>query len=388
MRIVYFDTIAGISGDMTLGAFVSAGIPPALLLDELQKLPVGGFELDIRHVVRSGITAVKIEVVISSPPSHHRHLSDILQIIHNSKLNERTKQRASAIFGELARAEAKIHGTTIEKVHFHEVGALDAIVDIVGTAICLEIVGAEKVFSSPVKIGNGGFLKSEHGVMPIPAPATLEILTGYPTILTDTPLELTTPTGAAIIKALSSGTLSREELIVESIGYGSGSREIENMPNLLRVVIGELPARYDEDATLTVETNIDDMNPEIYPFLIEQLLAVGAHDAYLVPVIMKKGRPGILLSILTHRSKLDAVLGIIFRETTTIGVRIQEVERRKLPRMERTVQTSFGPVRAKVVLNDGKERLVAEFEECRRLAEERKTPLREIYERLQREFGQ
>lgn len=387
MRIVYFDTIAGISGDMALGAFVSAGVPLDELIAEIQKLHLRGVELEARHIERSGITAVKLDVVVSEQRKHHRHIQDILEIIEHSSLSNRVKERATRIFKELAQAEAKIHNTTVDRIHFHEVGALDAIVDIVGTAICLELVDAERVYSSPVKLGSGGFVETEHGKMPIPTPATVELLKDYPTVLTDIPFELTTPTGAAIIKALSSGVLTMERLNVEAIGYGAGSRELPGIPNLLRVLVGQLAAEYEEDEMVIVETNIDDMNPEIYPYVIERLLASGAHDAYLVPILMKKGRPGILLSALTQRASLDAVLAVIFRETTTLGVRIQHVERKKLPRSRRQVETSLGIVNVKAISLDGTEKLVPEYEECKRLAREKGLSLLEVYRALEKELS-
>jgi uncharacterized protein (TIGR00299 family) protein len=386
MRIVYFDTIAGISGDMTLGAFVSAGLPVEELAKELSELSLQGFELQASHIERSGIVAVKVDVVISIQPKYHRRLKDITEIIDGSGLSTRVKENSKRIFHEIALAEAKVHNTSVEKIHFHEVGALDSIVDIVGTAICLEKFGIERVYSSPVKLGGSGFVRAEHGQLPVPTPAALEILKDYPTVLTDFGFELTTPTGAAIIKALSSGTLSQERIRVEKIGYGAGSRELEKVPNLLRVMIGELESQYDQDEIVTVETNIDDLNPEVYPYVIDRLLSVGAHDAYLVPVIMKKGRPGILLSVLANRAYLDAVLKVIYTETTTLGVRIQPVDRRKLPRIHKEVSTSLGTVKVKAVVTDGVERLVPEFEECRRIAMERKMPLLEVYRILESEM--
>jgi hypothetical protein len=387
MRIVYFDTIAGISGDMTLGAFVSAGLPLGDLTRELTKLSLQGFELQASHIERSGIVAVKVDVVISIQPKYHRHLKDINEIIDQSKLSGIVKDRSKKIFHDIAVAEAKVHNTTVEKIHFHEVGALDSIVDIVGTAICLEKFGIERVYSSPVKLGSSGFVRAEHGQLPVPAPAAMEILRDYPTVLTDIGFELTTPTGAAIIKALSSGILSYERIRVEKIGYGAGSRGSGKVPNLLRVMIGELESEYDQDEIVTVETNIDDLNPELYPFVIERLLSVGAHDAYLVPVIMKKGRPGILLSILANRANLDAVLKVVYSETTTLGVRIQSVERRKLPRTHKDINTSLGTVRVKAVVTHGVERLVPEFEECRRIAVEKKLSLLEVYRIIESEIG-
>jgi len=386
MRIAYLDTISGIAGDMTMAAFVSAGLPLDELSAELKKLSIGGFELMGSHVQRSGISAVHIDVVVSHEPHYHRHLKDIQSIIIQSALPDRVKERAQSVFSTIAKAEAKVHNTAIEKVHFHEVGALDSIVDIVGTAICLELLGVQCVYSSPVKLGSGGFIDTEHGKMPIPTPATVEILKDYPTILTDIPFELTTPTGAAIIKSLSSGVLTMEHLKIESIGYGAGTKEFDGVPNLLRVFVGELPQTYENDELVMVETNIDNMNPEIYPYVLERLLAAGAHDAYIIPIIMKKGRPGILFSVLTSRSAIEAIIDIMFRETTTLGLRIQPVERRKLTRSQREVQTSFGFVKAKVISVSGQERLVPEFEECKRLAKERGLPLLEIYNELQREL--
>ncbi|HLA68852.1 MAG TPA: nickel pincer cofactor biosynthesis protein LarC [Bacteroidota bacterium] len=384
--IIYFDTIAGISGDMTLGALVSAGMPFDVLKDELAKLGLHGFELQASHVERSGIVATKIDVVVSQQPSYHRHLKDIQAIIDQSLLAESVKDRAKRIFMEVARAEAKIHGSTIEKIHFHEVGAIDSLVDIVGTSIGIDHLKIDQVYSSPVKVGGGGFVNSEHGKLPIPTPATMEILKDYPIVLTDIQNELTTPTGAAIIKALSKGTLSLAQLKTSAIGYGAGSKDFEGIPNLLRVMIGTIDEGYETDAVVMVETNIDDMNPEIYPYVIERLIEAGAHDAFVLPALMKKGRPGMLLSIIAERGKLDSVLGVIFKETTTLGVRILPVERRKLSRSSRDVQTSLGVVKAKVVVNEGKERLVPEFEECKRIAQEKNLPLKDVYKIIEREL--
>lgn len=386
MKIAYFDTIAGISGDMALGAFVSAGVPLEILRDGVQQLGVQGIELEASHIQRNGITAVKLNVVVSETKVRHRHLKDIIDLIDRSSLEIRIKEDAKKIFMEVAGAEAFVHGIPVEKVHFHEVGALDSIVDIVGTAICIDFLGIESVFSSAIKLGSGGFVESEHGMLPVPAPATVEILRGYPTIMTDIPYELTTPTGAAIVKALSRGVLTSEELKVGQIGYGAGSRDIPGVPNLLRIIIGEVSSEDERDECVLVETNIDDMNPEIFPYVIEQLLAAGAKDAFLVPIVMKKGRPGVLLSVLVDRSMVDAIVSILFRETTTLGIRMQRVERRKLVREEREVDSVFGRVRMKVTRNGGSEKLIPEFEECRRIATETGHPLQEIYRRLVAEF--
>jgi hypothetical protein len=386
MTIAYLDTVGGIAGDMTMAAFVSAGFPLEALQEGLQALGVEGFELQASHVSRSAIDAVHCDVVITQELQMHRHLSDILGIIEKSALSPRVKERASSIFRVLAEAEAVIHRTTPEKVHFHEVGALDSIVDIVGAALCLEHFGIERVYSSPVRLGNGGLITTQHGTMPTPAPATLEILKGYPTALTSVPHELTTPTGAAIIKALSSGTLDEERITVTAIGYGAGTKEFPEIPNFLRVIIGTLELPLDRDDVVVVETNIDDMNPQAYPFIIDKLLAAGAHDAYLVPIVMKKGRPGILLSVMTPHSRLEAVTALLYRETTTIGLRVHSIGRLKLPRKQVEVNTSFGLVRAKAVERDGREIITAEYEECRRIAAETQLPLLEVMRRLGEEI--
>lgn len=387
MKIAYLDTISGIAGDMTMAAFVSAGLPIDELSAELKKLPLEGFELLGSHVERSSIDAVHIEVVVSQDLHHHRHLGEINFIINTSTLSPNIKERAKSVFAAIAEAEAKIHNTTPEKVHFHEVGAVDSIVDIVGTAICLEKFGIERLYTSPVRLGSGGWVKTEHGTIPTPTPASLEILRNYPTILTSVPEELTTPTGAGIVKALSSGILAEEVIVPRAVGYGAGTKEIPGIPNLLRAVIGDLEGSQERDDILVVETNIDDMNPQLYPYIIEKLLASGAHDAYLIPIIMKKGRPGILLSVMVERLKLDSIITTIYSQTSTIGLRIQNIGRKKLPRRKIDVHTSLGTVRAKVVHRDNGDVVTAEFEECKRIAEEKQMPLMEVMRILEREIG-
>jgi uncharacterized protein (TIGR00299 family) protein len=386
MKIAYFDTAGGIAGDMSMAALVSAGLPFDTLVAELRKLGVDGFDLHARHVRRSSIDAVHIEVAVAHHPHIHRDLKGITGLIQRSSLNASVKERAIGIFTVLGEAEARVHNTALDKVHFHEVGAIDSIVDIVGVSIGLDALGIEAVYSSPVRLGRGGLVATQHGPMPTPAPATLEILRDYPVEFTAVPRELTTPTGAAIIKALSRGTLDRERLRVQSIGYGAGTQDIAELPNFLRVVIGDLGTATETDDVVSVETNIDDMNPQLYPAVIEGLLEAGAHDAYLIPVIMKKGRPGILLSVLAPAANLEAVTAFLYRETSTIGLRVQHIGRRKLPRRELTADTSLGPVRAKAVTRDGMERITAEFEECRRLARERGIPLLDVLRMLDMEL--
>jgi len=361
-------------------------MPFDTLTAELHKLSIGGFRLEQSRVLRSAIDAVHIDVVITEEPHYHRHLKDILGIIEASTLAAGVKARAAAIFRVIAEAEAKVHGSTIEKIHFHEVGALDSIVDIVGTAICLESLGIDTVYSSPVKLGAGGIITTQHGAMPTPAPATIEILKDYPVVFTSLPHELTTPTGAAIIRALSQGVLGDGVLRIHSVGYGAGTKEFEGIPNLLRIIIGERDPLLEQDEVISIDTTIDDLNPQLYPYIIERLLSVGALDAYLTPIIMKKGRPGLMLSVLSTRSTLEAVTGCIFRETSTIGLRINDIGRIKLPRRLLEVQTSFGTIKAKAITRDGTETVVPEFEECRRIALERKMPVSEVMRKIRREL--
>jgi hypothetical protein len=387
MKIAYLDTVAGIAGDMTMAAFISAGLPFEQLREELKKLPVDGFELTATHVTRNAIQAVHVDVVIPVEPHLHRTLAGITGLIDSSGLDPQVRETARKIFLTLARAEAKLHGTTVEQVHFHEVGALDSIVDVVGAALCFHLAGIERVYSSPVRLGASGTVKTQHGILPVPAPAALEVLRGYPVRLTTFPDELTTPTGAAIVRTLSEGILDEELLTVEAIGYGAGTREIEGLPNFLRLMIGEIPAETDRDELLIVETNIDDMNPQLYPAVIERLLTAGAHDAYLAPIIMKKGRPGVLLSAMVDRSRLESIVELLYRETTTIGLRVQPVGRKKLPRRIAEVPTSFGPVRAKAVLRSGREVWTAEFDDCRRIADERRLPVAQVMKQLEAELS-
>jgi uncharacterized protein (TIGR00299 family) protein len=383
MKIAYFDAFSGISGDMTIAGFLNAGLDENEFLTELSKLKLSGFEIEIKKVIRNGITATKFDVIVKEKQKEHRHLSDIFEIIDASDLSEFVKQTSKKIFTNIAQAEAKIHNTTVEEVHFHEVGAIDSIIDIVGTTICIEKFKIEKIFASKIPLGSGSFTQTQHGKMPIPSPATLELLKNFPVTLTDIPFELTTPTGASIIATLAEYGLEKETIKINSVGYGAGNFDIPNQPDLLRIIIGEIPQKFNEEKLLLVETNIDDMNPEIYPYVIEKLLHSGANDAYLVPVIMKKGRPGILLSTLVNETKLDDILKVIFTQTTTLGVRILEIRRKKLKREQKEIDTPFGKVKFKIAIIENSERLVPEFEECKRIAEEKNIPLIQVYKILE-----
>lgn len=419
MKIAYFDTFAGIAGDMVLGAFVSAGVDAKQLKDELLKLGIGDWDFKIGKVIRSGITAVKVDVVISgeiervndlgadvnarshekdeSHGHHHGHVGDpvrgsrsyleIKYLIEQSSLSDFVKAKSLDIFLKLAEAEAKIHDSAIDKVHFHEVGAVDSIVDIVGSAVCLELSKVEEVFTSTVRVGSSGYIEAQHGILPVPSPAALEILKDYPVVLNDLPYELTTPTGAAIVAALSKGALKNRPIKIDKIGYGAGTRDLGRLPNLLRVVIGELKSEYEEDHTILVETNMDDINPQLIPHVIDKMISAGATDAFVVPVIMKKGRPGFLLSVLVGASLLEKISDEIFSETTTLGLRIQNIRRIKVHREIKIAKTKFGKVKVKESSINGKIRVAVEFEECKRIAESLSVPLGEVMQKLNAELN-
>lgn len=380
MTLAYFDCFSGISGDMTLGALVDAGLPIEVLRSELAKLNLPGYTLSSEKVRRSGLSATKVHVKLDEKEQPARHLSDIRAIINGSSLSPSIKQKSMNVFQRLAEVEAKVHGTTPDKVHFHEVGAVDAIVDIVGSVIGLEHLGITEIIGSPVNVGSGT-VHTAHGKLPVPAPATAELLTGLPLYSSSITFELTTPTGAAIISTLATSFGPLPQMKVGRIAYGAGNKDIPGQPNVLRLMIGTLEAPYAEDSSVLIETNIDDMDPRIYGHLIEQLMARGAQDAYLTPIIMKKGRPAVLVSMLCDRADSSALLDTLFRETTSIGVRIHEVGRKKLSREIRTVETSYGKIRVKISRRGDEVLTVTpEYEDCKKLAEEKQVPLKIVVE--------
>ncbi len=386
MTLAYFDCFSGISGDMTLGALVDAGLPIEVLRLELAKLKLPGYEITSEKVKRSGLAATKVHVVLDEKEQPARHLADIVGIINGSALSPVVKQKSLGIFQRLADVEAKVHGTTPDRVHFHEVGAVDALVDIVGSVIGLEHLGITEIIGSPLNVGSGT-VHTAHGKLPVPAPATAELLRDIPLYSSSITFELTTPTGAAIISTLASSFGPLPQMKVRTIAYGAGNKDIPGQPNVLRLMIGEPISAYEEDTSIIIESNIDDMNPQIYGHLIDTLMSKGAHDVYLTPIIMKKGRPAILLSVLTDKSKSTDILDTIFRETTSIGVRIQEVGRKKLSREILTVETAYGKVRVKISKQGDEIMTVTpEYEDCRKLAEEKRVPLKDIMEEAKRSF--
>ena len=389
MKLAYFDCFSGISGDMTLGALVDAGCPVEHLRGELRGLSVAGWELTGEKVWKNGMAATYVKVK-TEDQSKHRSLGAILEILEKSQLAARVRDRASAIFRRLGEAEARVHDVPLEKIHFHEVGAVDAIVDIVGACIGFEALGIEKFACSALNVG-GGTVKMAHGVLPVPAPATANLLQGRPTYSNGVRKELVTPTGAAIVATLCETFGPQPGMIVSAIGYGAGTADLEGQPNVVRIMIGDelgvgkekgaqpgLAVPLDEEIAV-IEANLDDMNPQIYGYFLEKALGAGALDVYTTPVQMKKNRPGTLLTVLCKPQDTNALMNLIFAETTTFGVRSYRAQRRVLPREWVSVATDYGDVRIKVSRANGRILHVApEFEDCRKLAAEKDVPLQRV----------
>ncbi len=379
MRTLFFDCFAGASGDMILGALVGVGVEPRLLKEQLSLLDVPGYEVSFETVDRSGISATRA-VVRTEEERAHRHLSHILKIIRDSRLSDSVKERATQIFTRLAEAEAKIHNVPVERIHFHEVGALDAIVDVVGACVGFELLGVERFVCSELHVGSGT-VEMAHGRFPVPPPAVAELLKDAPVYSTDIKGELVTPTGAAVISTVCREFGPLPLMKIERTGYGAGGREYENFPNVLRLMLGESEgaASSTDERLVVVETNIDDMSPQVYGHLMEEALRLGALDCYLAPVQMKKNRPGTLVSILCRPALRDVMCQLLLAETTTLGVRFYEVWRRALARETVKVETAFGAISVKVARLDGKViKGMPEYEECRAAAERAGVPLLEV----------
>lgn len=381
MRIAYFNCFSGISGDMILGALIDAGLDPQKLIDRLKALPLTGYQLEFIKVKKHGIGGTKVNVLTEE--SHpHRGLKDIYDILEKSSLPEKTIEKVKNIFLTLAQAEAKVHHTQPEEIHFHEVGAVDAIIDIVGAVIGIEELGIEEIYASPLNVGSG-FVQCAHGLMPVPAPATIEILKGVPIYSQGAKSELVTPTGAAIIKTLAKDFGSLPEFVVEHSGYGAGQRNLD-IPNLLQIIIGKKkkkPENLQSKTFTMIETNIDDMNPELYPYLSDKLYQLGALEVYLCPAQMKKNRPGTILHVIVPKEQEITVVKAIFEETTTIGVRFYPIQRYELAREITHLKTKYGTIRIKVskwgekILNAS-----PEYEDCRQAALKANVPLKLVYE--------
>jgi uncharacterized protein (TIGR00299 family) protein len=380
MKIAYLDCFSGISGDMTLGALVDAGVSARYLRSELKKLGVSGYTVTIRPVVKKGIAATAVDVRVKpSAIKGRRHYPDIVSIIERSSLAVAVKEVALAIFARIAEAEAAVHATTLAKVHFHEVGAVDSIVDVVGAAVGFAALGVDAVEASPINVGSGT-VETDHGVLPVPAPATLRILAGIPTYA-DGPLrELTTPTGAAIVGSLARRFGGQPPMIVERVGYGAGGYDLTDRSNVVRLTVGRTEEGAAVESLVELAATIDDMNPEAYGYAADRLFAAGAKDVTLTPVYMKKGRPGVVMTVLADGETAAALEAILFAETTTLGVRRLRVERAALPRSVVTVKTIYGPVKVKIArLPDGSVKAAPEYDDVARLAVKKKAPFADVY---------
>ncbi len=366
---------------MTLGALVDAGCSLPEIEAQLRLLPVPGWTISAEKVMRQGFRATHVKVE-SSDPQRHRSLSEILQLIGRAGLPQPVADRASAIFSRLGKAEALVHGVSVEKVHFHEVGAVDAIVDIVGAAAGFEQLGIEQFFCSPLNVG-GGRVQTQHGNLPVPAPATAELLRGAPTYSTGIQRELVTPTGAAIVATVVRQFGPQPEMTVAAIGLGAGSNDLAEQPNVLRLFLGEASGRSDDasfdDEIVMLEANLDDMSPQIYGFFAERALAAGALDVFSTPVQMKKNRPGQLITVLCNPADSPKFSEMLFRETTTLGVRQSTAKRRTLQRESVSVETSLGSIRMKIARLRGQILNAApEYEDCQKIAAERGVPLKQV----------
>jgi hypothetical protein len=393
VKILYYDCFAGISGDMNLGAMIDLGVDPEVLREELRKIEIGSYEIRVKRDHRRGIFGTKLDVILPSgegtPAAHghgHRSFKDIAGLIEKSIFSDGVKSTSLNIFAKIARAEAKIHGHSIDEVHFHEVGAIDSIVDVVGAAICFEVLKVDKIISSPVQVG-GGFVKCAHGMLPVPAPATAEILTGIPIRSGLVPFETTTPTGAAILAATAGRFADRIDFTPLNIGYGIGQRDTD-VPNVLRVFLGEMAdEERDQDVEVKeaslMECNIDDMNPEMYEGVVERLFEKGALDVYLTPIIMKKSRPAVTISILCDAEHRRGIEEVLWLHTSTFGLRVNKISKLMLRRDVTTVKTRYGDLCVKnAYLRGERIKWKLEYEDAKRLAKEKGVSIKAIYDSL------
>ncbi len=377
MKIAYFDAFSGISGDMVIGALLDLGLSLDLLKAECSKLPLEGYTLHQSERVHSGIRAIKFDVDVSAQ-QHERSFRSIADMLEASPLSGSVKTTALKIFTRLAEAEAHVHNTSVADVHFHEVGAVDSVLDIVGAAIGFEALGIQAMYTSPLPMGSG-FVSSRHGTLPVPGPATAELVKGLPVRFEDGQSELVTPTGAAILAALAQP--GPPLFSIAQVGYGAGARILSDRPNVLRVCLGHPVPEVRHEQLLVLETNIDDLNPEWYEHVMEQLFAAGARDVFFSPIQMKKNRPGIFLWVLCDPQDQGQLSGIIFNETSTLGIRSYPVDRLSLRREQQEVQTKYGSVRVKVAYRpNGQINCAPEYDDCKRLAQEKNVALRLVYE--------
>jgi pyridinium-3,5-bisthiocarboxylic acid mononucleotide nickel chelatase len=378
MRVAYFDCFSGASGDMILGALIDAGLSPRLLREELKKLHLPKVRLAVRKVLKGGISSTRV-VVEGAEKRSHRNLKEMLRIIDRSGLDAEVKSMSKLVFKKIASAEAGVHGTPAEEVHFHEVGGLDSVVDICCAVWGLRRMGIERVHVSRVNVG-AGFVRCEHGILPVPAPAALALMNGKPIYSSGVEKELLTPTGAALLSTLGTEFGSFPVMRVEKIGYGAGRDDLPH-PNVLRLMIGTGEEARGEEKVIVVETNIDDMNPQFYDYIMERFLKMGTKEVFLTPVLMKKNRPATLLTVICSSEKLPAVTEFLLKETTTIGLRWHEDDRMRAEREIVSRRTKYGEIRFKIARWNGKViNISPEYEDCKRKALEKRIPLKDVFE--------
>jgi uncharacterized protein (TIGR00299 family) protein len=380
MKVLYFDLIGGASGDMILGALIDAGVPAEKLTEMLAGLKLDEFELIATPIEKNGFQATKVDIQVGEQPPE-RHLKEILEVIRNSSLPKSIQNRAIRIFQKIALVEAGIHNKPVDHIHLHELGGTDTIVDVTGALLALDFLGVSHIYASPIPLGSG-FIKGAHGQIPLPAPATMGLLKGLPVRKTEIKAELITPTGAALLAELVKDFSPPPEMKVEAVGYGAGTRDLP-IPNLLRVMIGETAetGNQNREQLILLESNLDDLNPEIYPYVMESLFNAGALDVCLLPVQMKKNRPGTQIQVLVEIQKAEDMREILFRETSTLGIRQTQIDRFSLPRNIQEVSTSFGIVRIKVAGEGTKfQKASPEYEDCQKIARENDIPLQQVYQ--------
>lgn len=380
MRILYYDCFSGISGDMNLAAMIDLGVDSGYLISELKKLGLGGWDLLVEKDQRHGIFGTKLTVKQDKEDKTHRHLSDISEIVNKSDLSDEVKKTSMLMFEKIAVAEAKVHNTTVDKIHFHEVGALDSIIDIIGAAICFHKLKIDKVIVSKLELG-GGFVKCAHGNLPVPAPATAQIVEGIPVSLGGVDFEATTPTGATILLTLGDIFGEKNNLIIQSTGYGIGHKINESRPNILRVFLGdEAEEKSEGGLSSLLECNIDDMNPEWFDALSSRMLEAGASDVFLTQIIMKKGRPGTKVTVLVQNENIEKVKEILFTHSTTLGLRVIPVEKLSLERQFKKVKTPFGEITMKYGFYNGRKvSAKPEYEDCKRIADKENLSIQEVF---------
>ncbi len=381
-RILYVDCFSGISGDMFIGALLDLGINEKKFTNKISKILPPEAKIKIRETKRGNFTGKKFKVEISKKITKARHLKDIKKLLDSSKLDKKIIEKSKKMFEELAEVEAGIHGVSKDKIHFHELGAIDSIADIMGAAVAIELLNVNKIYFSPINVGTGS-TEIEHGRVPLPVPATAELLkrSGAPIYSSGINSELVTPTGALFIKHFAQ-SFSLPEIKIQSIGIGFGSKQFNESPNFLRVILGTKTKKHSENEVL-IETNIDDMSPEFFPSVEKKLLNSGALDVFRTPIQMKKGRGGFILSIICEKENIDTLANILFHETTTIGVRIHSIERKKLDRKSKKIKTKFGEAEVKLAYLHGElVNISPELDSCEKLARKNKLPVKEIYEEV------